>query len=176
MVPVEEGVAVVHIRRAHLRILFERFMARLRAGEAAAVASQTLLIPEDITLTQPEVMALTDAREALQGMGMDLAQVDDQTVQLRAVPADMTAHVREALDAVLETYHDGLWTDHEARQAQWAKAWASRAAVTGEAPLPLEARRRLVADLWACDHPNVDPDGRQTLSIWAAEDLENPFR
>ena len=32
MVPVEEGVAVVHIRRAHLRILFERFMARLRAG------------------------------------------------------------------------------------------------------------------------------------------------
>ena len=176
MVPVEEGVAVVHIRRAHLRILFERFMARLRAGEEASVASQTLLIPEDITLSQPEVMALTDAREALLGMGMDLAQVDDQTVQLRAVPADMTAHVREALDAVLETYHDGLWTDHEARQAQWAKAWASRAAVTGEAPMPLEARRRLVADLWACDHPNVDPAGRQTLSVWAAEDLENPFR
>jgi hypothetical protein len=34
----------------------------------------------------------------------------------------------------------------------------------------------LIAALWACDHPNVDPDGRRVLSVWAAEDLENPFR
>ena len=174
-VPVKHGVAVVHIRRAHVRILFERYMGRFRAGEVKPVVSQTLLIPEDVTLTRPEVMALADARESLLEMGMDLSKVDDQTIQLRAVPTDMTSCVREALDIVLETYHDGLWTDLEARQVRWAKAWAQRAAVKGHASMPLEARRHLVSDLWACDHPNVDPDGKTILSIWAAEDLENPF-
>ena len=174
-VPVKQGVAVVHIRRAHVRILFERYMGRFRAGEVKPVVSQKLLIPEDVTLTRPEVMALADARESLLEMGMDLSKVDDQTIQLRAVPTDMTSCVREALDIVLETYHDGLWTDLEARQVRWAKAWAQRAAVKGHASMPLEARRHLVSDLWACDHPNVDPDGKTILSIWAAEDLENPF-
>ena len=174
-VPVKQGVAVVHIRRAQVRILFERYMGRFRAGVVKPVVSQKLLIPEDVTLTRPEVMALADARESLLEMGMDLSKVDDQTIQLRAVPTDMTSCVREALDIVLETYHDGLWTDLEARQVRWAKAWAQRAAVKGHASMPLEARRHLVSDLWACDHPNVDPDGKTILSIWAAEDLENPF-
>ena len=175
MVPTEEGIAVVHIRRAQLRIQYERFL-KAQENTTGAVTSQALLIPEDITLTQPEVLALMDARESLAAMGMDLSQVDDQTVQLRAVPTDLTAHVREALDAVLESYHEGSWDGESERRERWAKAWAQRSASSGDVSMPMEARRQLIAALWACDHPNVDPDGRQVLSVWAAEDLENPFR
>lgn len=175
MVPTEEGIAVVHIRRAQLRIHYERFL-KAQAHDHGAVLSQTLLIPEDITLSQPEVLALMDARESLAAMGMELAQVDDQTVQLRAIPTDLTTHVREALDAVLESYHDGAWDGESERQERWAKAWAQRAVASGDVSMPMEARRQLIAALWACDHPNVDPDGRPVLSVWAAEDLENPFR
>ena len=141
-----------------------------------AVPSQALLIPEDITLTQPEVLALMSAQDALKGMGMELGQLDDQTVQLRAVPADLTVRIREALDAVLESFHEGLWDDADLRREHWAKAWAAQGAVQGDAPMPMEARRQLVTDLWSCTHPNVDPHGRTVLSVWAAEDLENPFR
>lgn len=175
MVPTEEGIAVVHIRRAQLRIQYERFL-KAQENATGAVTSQVLLIPEDITLTQPEVLALMDARESLAAMGMELAQIDDQTVQLRAVPTDLTAHVREALDAVLESYHEGSWDGESERRERWAKAWAQRSASSGDVSMPMEARRQLIAALWACDHPNVDPDGRRVLSVWAAEDLENPFR
>ena len=175
MVPTEEGIAVVHIRRAQLRVQYERFL-KAQENATGAVTSQALLIPEDITLTQPEVLALMDARESLAGMGMDLSQVDDQTVQLRAVPADLTTHVREALDAVLESYHEGAWDGESERRERWAKAWAQRSVARGDVSLPMEARRQLIAALWACDHPHVDPDGRQVLSVWSAEDLENPFR
>jgi DNA mismatch repair protein MutL len=175
MVPTEEGIAVVHIRRAQLRIQYERFL-KAQENATGAVTSQVLLIPEDITLTQPEVLALMDARESLAAMGMELAQIDDQTVQLRAVPTDLTAHVREALDAVLESHHEGSWDGESERRERWAKAWAKRSASSGDVSMPMEARRQLIAALWACDHPNVDPDGRRVLSVWAAEDLENPFR
>ena len=176
MVPVEEGVAVVHIRRAHMRILYERYLNAVQASDMAPVAPQTLLIPEDITLTKSEVMALMDARESLLSMGMDLQRLDDQTVQLRTVPGDLTSHIREALDAVLETFHEGQWDNAEARHECWAKSWAARGAVKGEASMPIEMRRQLVADLWSCTHPNVDPNGRAVLSIWSSVDLENPFR
>ena len=176
MVPTEEGVAVVHIRRAHMRVLYERYLQAQSQGTPQAVPSQALLIPEDITLTQPEVLALMSAQDALKGMGMELGQLDDQTVQLRAVPADLTVRIREALDAVLESFHEGLWDDADLRREHWAKAWAAQGAVQGDAPMPMEARRQLVTDLWSCTHPNVDPHGRTVLSVWAAEDLENPFR
>ena len=76
MVPTEEGIAVVHIRRAQLRIQYERFL-KAQENATGAVTSQVLLIPEDITLTQPEVLALLDAREPLAAMGMELEQNDD---------------------------------------------------------------------------------------------------
>ena len=88
--------------------------------------SQRLLMPEAITLSKAEVLALNDARDTLAAMGMELSVVDDETVELSAVPADLAAHVREALDAVLETFHDGHWDDHEERHRRWAQAWASR--------------------------------------------------
>ena len=97
-------------------------------------------------------------------------------MQLRAVPTDLTTHVREALDAVLESYHEGAWDVESERRERWAKAWAQRSVASGDVSMPMEVRRKLIAALWACDHPNVDPDGRQVLSVWAAEDLENPFR
>ena len=176
MVPTEEGIAVVHIRRAHMRVQYERYLHNRLSSGSQSMPSQRLLMPEAITLSKAEVLALNDARETLAAMGMELSVVDDETVELSAVPADLTAHVREALDAVLETFHDGHWDDHEERHRRWAQAWASRMAPKGEVTMPLGLRRQLVADLWACEHPHIDPTGRPVMSVWTSEDLENPFR
>ena len=176
MVPTKQGIAVVHIRRAHMRVQFERYLKSKKDAASQVMPSQRLLIPEAITLSKPEVLALIDVRETLAAMGMELSQVDEQTVELTAVPSDLTSHVREALDAVLETFHDGHWDDSEERHRRWAQAWSERVAPKGEVAMPLDARRRLVADLWACEQPHSDPMGRPVMSVWASEDLENPFR
>ena len=176
MVPTQEGIAVVHIRRAHMRVQYERYLNNRFGSGPQSMPSQRLLMPEAITLSKAEVLALKDARETLAAMGMELSVVDDQTVELSAVPADLTAHVREALDAVLETFHDGHWDDHDERHRRWAQAWASRVAPKGEVTMPLALRRQLVADLWACEHPHSDPTGRPVMSVWTSKDLENPFR
>ena len=176
MVPTQEGIAVVHIRRAHMRVQYERYLNNRFGSGPQSMPSQRLLMPEAITLSKAEVLALKDARETLAAMGMEWSVVDEQTVELSAVPADLTAHVREALDAVLETFHDGHWDDHDERHRRWAQAWASRVAPKGEVTMPLALRRQLVADLWACEHPHSDPTGRPVMSVWTSEDLENPFR
>ena len=171
MVPTAEGLCVVHIRRAHMRVLFERYLAQ----ETSATVSQTLLVPEEITLSQAEVMALVEVDTDLKRMGLDLRQVDAETVAVHAVPSDLASHLREAIDGILESYHDGQWDGEEDRRVLWAKQWAKRTAMSGQATLPLEARRNLVQALWACDTPSVDPMGRVTQAIWSGSDIQNLF-
>lgn len=174
IVPTDGGLTMVHMRRAHMRILFEQFLVQTEAS-GQKVASQALLLPEQITLTKAEVMALVEAKTVLASMGMDLAQVDETTVELKAVPADLKTQVREALDAVLATYHDGLWESTENRGALWAKAWAQKAAMSSTERLQPEARRQLIQSLWACEQPHVDPMGRSTMVTLTDTDLETPF-
>lgn len=174
IVPTDGGLTMVHMRRAHMRILFEQFLVQTEPS-GPNLASQALLLPEQITLTKAEVMALVEAKSVLASMGMDLAQVDETTVELKAVPADLKTHVREALDAVLATYHDGLWEGTENRGALWAKAWAQKAAMSSTARLQPEARRHLIQSLWACEQPHVDPMGRSTMVTLTDTDLETPF-
>ena len=47
--------------------------------------------------------------------------------------------------------------------------------MSGQATLPLEARRNLVQALWACDTPSVDPMGRVTQAMWSGSDIQNLF-
>ena len=171
VVPTAEGLCVVHIRRAHMRVLYERYLTQ----DMSATASQTLLVPEEITLSQAEVMALVEVESDLKRMGLDLRQVDAESVAIHAVPSDLATHLREAIDGILESYHDGQWEGEEDRRVLWAKQWAKRTAMSGQATLPLEARRNLVQALWACDMPSVDPMGRVTQAMWSGSDIQNLF-
>lgn len=173
VVPTSEGLTVVHARRAQLRILYERHLSAL-GSSPRAVVSQRLLMPERLTLSKAEVMALGEVRDSLVAMGLDLRVADETTVELHALPSDMTGLAREAVDAVLESFHEGPWEQEEARSVAWAKSWAQHAAMSGAVQLPASARRQLIADLWACEQPRVDPWGRTIMTH--LQDVEENFQ
>ena len=175
LVPTDEGVTAVHIRRAHMRVLYETYLARAAsAGSSAVAASQGLVVPEEITLTKAEVLALDDARPQLKAMGLEVDVVGEDRISITAVPTDMTGRTRDAVDAVLASYHDGPWDQATDRMERWAKSWAHQAAMQGTQALSLAARRRLVEDLWGCTQPQIDPLGRPTMTHWT--DIEELFR
>ena len=172
LVPTDEGIAVVHIRRAHMRVLYEGF---LRVRDHGQRASQALLIPEQVSLTAPEVIALMEAQEELGSLGMDIQQVDEATIQVGAIPSDLDGQVRDAIDDLLATFHEGSWDEKEHRRDFWAKKWSRRAAIQGSTTMSMDARRKFIAELWACDTPNVDPFGRPAMAMLEASDLEKSF-
>lgn len=175
LVPTDEGVTAVHIRRAHMRVLYEAYLARAASGgSSSGAASQGLVVPEEITLTKAEVLALDDARPQLKAMGLEVDVVDEDRISITAVPTDMTGRARDAVDAVLASYHDGPWDQATDRMERWAKTWAHQAAMQGTQTLSLAARRRLVDDLWGCTQPQIDPLGRPTMTHWT--DIEELFR
>ncbi|HEC07389.1 MAG TPA: DNA mismatch repair endonuclease MutL [Thiolapillus brandeum] len=115
------GLVVVDMHAAHERITYERLKNSL---EGQGIKSQPLLVPVSVKVSPREVQLAMDTRVLLQELGLELDQLDRDTLVIRALPtllegadaeslvrdllADLVTHgsserIREALNEVLST-------------------------------------------------------------------------
>jgi len=80
------GLVVVDMHAAHERIVYERLKAGLDAREAA---SQPLLIPLGFRADPLERATAATESASLAALGLELAATDDDTLEVRAVPAPL---------------------------------------------------------------------------------------
>ena len=106
---------------------------------------------------------------------MYVAQVGSRRLLSTYIGGGLVGNVRDALDAVLMTFHEGQWDDASSRREQWAKSWCKQAATTAQAAMPMAERRHLIQALWECNHPNNDPWGKPTMIHLNSELTEQPF-
>jgi DNA mismatch repair protein MutL len=168
-----EGLVFVDQHSAHERVLYESVMARLTAGD---VASQRLLLPLTLELTDEELDAVESYREALERVGFEVEPFGGRTVLVHAVPAphprfDAGRCFREVV-ADLARGRFGGWAN---RLERFAATYACRAAVKAGDPLDERERRELLARLFACALPPHDVHGRSTIVQLPREELERRF-
>ncbi len=168
-----EGLVFVDQHSAHERVLYESVMARLNAGD---VASQRLLLPLTLELTDEELDAVESYREALERVGFEVEPFGGRTVLVHAVPAphprfDAGRCFHEVV-ADLARGRFGGWAN---RLERFAATYACRAAVKAGDPLDERERRELLARLFACALPPHDVHGRSTIVQLPREELERRF-
>jgi DNA mismatch repair protein MutL len=88
------GLILVDMHAAHERTTYERMKAALSSG---AIASQPLLVPVSIAVSPGEAEVLEDHGEALLRTGLEIVRSGPASVQVRAVPAFLTAADLEEL-------------------------------------------------------------------------------
>lgn len=91
-----EGLILVDMHAAHERTTYERMKAALEQG---AVASQPLLIPLSINVSRAEADALEEHASTLQRVGLDIERSGPTGVNVRALPAFLSATDIDALVA-----------------------------------------------------------------------------
>ncbi len=168
-----EGLVIVDQHSAHERVLYERAMEALARGGAA---SQRLLLPITIDLTDEELDAVEAHREALGRVGFEVAPFGGRTVVLHAVPAphprfDAAACFRE-LVADLAGGRFGGWAN---RLERFAATYACRAAVKAGAVLDPREMRELLGHLFRTALPAHDVHGRATIVQLPRDELERRF-
>ena len=168
-----ESLVIVDQHSAHERVLFEEVMAQLSGGGAA---SQRLLLPETLELTDEELEALETHRETVEAVGFQAEAFGGRSVILHAVPApharfDGIACFRE-LVADLARGRFGGWAN---RLERFAATYACRAAVKAGMPLGEEEMRRLLFRLFETRLPPHDVHGRSTIVQLPREELERRF-
>jgi DNA mismatch repair protein MutL len=171
----ESGDSVVFVDQhsAHERVLYEEVMAHLGDGGAA---SQRLLLPVTIELTDEELDAVEQHRELLERTGFAVESFGGRSVILQAVPAphprfDAELCFRE-LVADLARGRFGGWSSALER---YAATYACRAAVKAGEPLAVDEMRTLLARLHGTVLPPHDVHGRATIVQLPREELERRF-
>ncbi len=157
-----DGLVLLDPHAAHERVLFERYMKAVAAGQ---VESQALLVPETVALSPASAQACRAHLELLQRLGFGISEFGGDTVVVDALPAVFGAASAARLlpDVVSELEASGAgrtrWSEESVAQA------SCKSAVKQRDRLSLEEIEKLVLDLASSDMPYTCPHGRPTM-VW----------
>ena len=168
-----DGLVIVDQHSAHERIIYESAMTELASGRAA---SQQLLLPLTIELTDEELDAVESHRAELAAVGFEVEAFGGRAVAVHAVPAphprfDAGTCFREMV-ADLARGRFGGWAN---RLERFAATYGCRAAVKAGQRLSEPEMRRLLLRLFETDLPPHDVHGRSTIVQLPRDELERRF-
>ena len=171
---VKSGLMLIDQHRAHVRVLFDRYIAQIRQRQGS---SQRVLFPEMLQLSASESAMLQDIMDDLAAVGFDLSDLGGGSYAINGVPSGI-----EGLNPV-ELVRSMLYTAIEKGsdvksevQEVLALTLADAAAIVYGQVLTGEEMVKLVDSLFACPSPNYTPDGKTVLATIREEDIERLFR
>ena len=171
---VQSGLMLIDQHRAHIRILYERYMAQLAK---APLPSQFHLFPEVVHLTSAQLTTFTDLQEQLRLFGFDLTDLGAGDVSILAYPAGIEGiDPQHLLTELLDAAADRGTLPEEELHGRLALTLARAAAIpAGQVLSPVEMQD-LVAQLFATKNPNFTPDGHPTVVILSQEQIDKLFK
>lgn len=173
LTPAKSGVMVVDQHRAHLKVLYERYMSMWRTGD---FVGQNLLFPEVLRLKAAQTAILEGLLDELGAIGFDLVPLGDNDWSICGVPSVLShANPVETVMQILDSAETGGENGTDAVRRRVALSMARAEAVKNGSPLSSSEREQLLADLFALPAPNYTPDGLLIISIISLEKLAELF-
>ena len=168
---VQSGLMMVDQRRAHIRILYERYMKQMQEHNAA---TQGLLFPELLELSPSDAALLTGILDDVRALGFDITSLGGSSFSIVGAPSGQSnpvAVVQQMVESVKQ--QDGAHAD--ALHHQLALVLARHNAIEiGEVLTPVQMET-LIGDLFQCDNPNLSPSGKTIITILQQEQIDKMF-
>lgn len=171
---VKSGLMMVDQHRAHVRILYDRYMRQISSDRAA---SQGLLFAETLELSPSEAVVLDDLMDDLQAVGFDLAHLGGGVYSINGVPAGIEGlNPVELLQNMVHAADEKGSHVREELRAALALSLARATAIVYGQVLTQEEMERLIDELFATELPTYTPDGKVVLATLKEDDIERMFR
>lgn len=171
---VKSGLMIIDQHRAHVRILFDRYITQItnRQGEG-----QRVLFPEIIQLPASEVVVLEGIMDDLSAVGFELTNLGGGSFAVNSIPSgveglDPVQLVRNMVHTAMEKGNDVK----EEIQNVLALTLAKAAAIVYGQVLTPDEIIGLVDNLFACETPNYTPDGSVVISTIKDDDINKLFK
>lgn len=174
LTPIRSGLMIIDQRKAHERILFEKFMSSLENNQG--VAQQTLF-PQTIELNASDYTLLQVILDDVKVLGFDIREFGKKTFVINGTPADIhNCDPRELLENLLENYKSNQLDVKLKVRENLARSLAKASAVNYGKSLSNEEMRAIIDQLFACSTPNYTPDGKAIISVLENSELEKRFK
>lgn len=171
--PAKSGLMIIDQHRAHMRILFDRYLGRIHTGNQS---SQTILFPEVLHLSAAQSVALQEILPEMEKMGFALSPLSGSDWAVNAIPAgldgvDATAMIHQIIDSV----DNGGMPVKKRILEHLAMTVARSAAIPAGRTLMQEEMEMLVADLLRLPEPNYTPDGKTIITVIPMDQINKMF-
>ena len=170
---VKSGLMLIDQHRAHVRVLFDRYMEQIRTRKGV---SQGVLFPEVVELTPAETVVLDALADDLAAVGFDLSPLGGGSYAINRVPAGIEG--LSPVDLIKNMVHTAQEKGADVReevQSILALTLARSAAIVYGQVLSEEEMANLVDSLFASPTPGYTPDGRTVLVTVKEEEIEKRF-
>lgn len=167
---VKSGLMIIDQRRAHVRILFDKYLENIVQKRGI---SQRVLFPEMIELSASEAAIIPSIREDLESLGFEMSNLGSNTYAILGVPSeienpDVVKLIKSMLENITET---GLDVKAEI-QEKLALSFARSVAINYGKPLSVEEITDIVNKLFACPTPSFTPDGKKIIAVIDDKDMD----
>ena len=173
LVPSDEGLMIIDQHRAHIRVLYDRFMADAQAHNAP---SQGLLFPEMFQLSAADAATFSELKPRFAELGFDLSDMGRGAVAVQGVPSGMEGQDYERLitDMIADLRINP--TQEQSRQLEsMALAMARKAAIPSGRHLTEDEMRELVRSLKSSPMPSRTPDAKTTYVVKPVQEISKWF-
>ncbi len=168
-----DGLYLIDQHAAHERVLFEKLMAQMAAGE---IPAQALLAPVSVTLPPHQAELVNEQLPALEKLGFVVQPFGPNTFQVRAMPTLFGGRdPAAALRALVEDFEEDETPLANLLEARVAARVCKRLAIKGGQSLSPAEQEALLRSLEACEAPRTCPHGRPTMIHLSVDMLERQF-
>ncbi len=170
---VKSGMLVIHQRRAHQRVLFEKFLGEITVKQGL---SQQLLFPLELEFNKGDLDLLKELSEPLTNVGFAFGSWEGETLKLTGVPLLIPeSGIGKVLDHLLADYRDGYGEGNISQAELLAKILARNLAIKSGEVLDQESQLALLNKLFACKEPALSPFQKITYTIIPDGDIDKKF-
>ena len=171
---VKSGLMVINQKRAHERILFERYINSF--AKNISVAQQSLY-PETINLDPADYTLLLEITDDLHAVGFDIGNLGNNTIVINGCPSDIENPDPKALiEKLLEEYKNTFGDIKTSAKERLARSMAAATSINYGKNLKPEEMNALVDELFACENPNYSPTGKMIIAIINMEELDTKLK
>lgn len=169
LVSSEQGLMIIDQHRAHVRVLYDRFLANAKVH---AAPSQGLLFPEMFQLSAADAATFATLKPTFARLGFDISDMGRGAIAVQGVPTGMEGQDYERLIIdMIANLRINPTQEEQLQLESMALTMARKSAIPAGRHLSQEEMVELVRSLGACQVASRTPDAKTVYIVRSTQEL-----
>ncbi|MBE9468350.1 MAG: DNA mismatch repair endonuclease MutL [Bacteroidetes bacterium] len=171
---VKSGLLIIDQKRAHERILYERFLKVMKNDVGV---KQKNLFPESFKLNVADAEIFKEIINDVNSLGFDISEFSDNTFVVNGTPADL-AKVNSVsfIESLIENFKNNKTDIKTDIRENVVRSIAKASAINYGKELTVKEMNNIIDCLFACQTPNYSPSGKSVFNIISIDELDKRFK
>lgn len=172
--PVKSGLMVIDQKRAHERVLFEKYLESLKNNKAV---TQVNMFPVSLEVSPADLTVLQEIEENIRLLGFDIRHLGGNMISVNGQPEGCDdSNPGEIIEILIEEYKSAASDPTKGAKEKIASSMARAAAIAYGKSLTRDEMEDLFDNLFACTAHNYSPTGKPIINIITLDELDKRFK